>query len=90
MGDLSKGISMTERRDVATWRIIAASLLDFFTVFLLGGYLVGWATGSLTDEGFDLSGWPAAMLLALVVAYFVIAGRTIGGTLWQRILRAKR
>jgi len=73
----------------ATWRIILAAILDFFTVFGLGGYIIARLTGNLTDSGFALTGGPAFMLFALIILYFV-GGRYMGGTLWQRILGARR
>ena len=74
---------------VATWRIILAAILDFITIFALGGWIVARLTGNTTESGFSLNGWPALVLLAVIIAYFVI-GKRIGGTLWQRILRAVR
>ncbi len=40
--------------------------------------------GILKPGGFDLSGWPAALLFALIVAYFYVGRRVAGGTLWDR------
>ena len=31
-----------------------------------------------------LQGWPALLLFALVVAYFYVGRRVVGGTLWDR------
>lgn len=73
----------------ATWRIVLAAILDFFTAFGLLGYLVARFTGNLTETGFSLSGGPAWLLFALIAVYFV-AGRYLGGTLWQRILKSRR
>ncbi|MFZ1682041.1 MAG: hypothetical protein WAT70_13565 [Rhizobiaceae bacterium] len=73
---------------VARWRIILAAVLDFFTAFFVLGYVVGAMTGGNTEEGFQLNGWPALLLFALIAGYFV-AGRFVGGTLWQRILKAR-
>lgn len=77
-------------RDVASWRIILAFILDFVTTFFVIGFLVGWLTGGLTDNGFQLNGAPALLMIALVIAYFIVFGRYLGGTLWQRILGAVR
>ena len=74
---------------VSTWRIILAAILDFFTVFAIGGYLIARMTGNVTDTGFQLNGMPALILFAVIIVYFV-AGRYLGGTLWQRILRTRR
>ena len=75
--------------NVPTWRIILAAILDFFTIFALAGYVIAMFSGSTTDSGFQLRGIPAVLLFAVMIAYFVLA-RRVGGTLWQRILRARR
>jgi hypothetical protein len=71
---------------VATWRKVLAAILDFFTVFFIGGYVIGYLTGNLTGEGFKLEGMPALILFALLVVYFVVGSKYLGGTIWQRIL----
>jgi uncharacterized RDD family membrane protein YckC len=69
---------------------VFALILDTVTIFSLAGYLIGWLTGNLTPNGFQLDGMPAWLWLATIVAYFYI-GRTIaGGTLWDRILGIAR
>lgn len=78
---------MSERAPV--WRIVLAAILDFFTIFGFGGYAIARLTGNLTESGFALSGPPAFALFGVMIAYFVIGGRT-GGTLWQRLLRTRR
>lgn len=77
------------RDRVPTWQIVLAAILDFLTLFVVGGWGIARFTGNLTDSGFQLHGWPAAVLFALNIADFVLA-RRMGGTLWQRILRARR
>jgi hypothetical protein len=80
---------MSERTTpVATWRKVAAAILDFLTIFFVGGYVIGKFTGNLTDDGFKLEGLPALVLFALVIVYFVVGRKYLGGTIWQRILRA--
>jgi hypothetical protein len=74
----------------ATWRIVLAAVLDFITAFAVIGYLVAWATGGLTENGFALNGGPALLAIALIVAYFIVFNKYLGGTIWKRILRAKR
>jgi hypothetical protein len=79
--------SMTDPvKPVATWRKVLAAILDFFTVFFAGGYAIAQLTGNVTAEGFKLEGIPALILFALIVVYFVIGGKYLGGTIWQRIL----
>lgn len=72
----------------ANWRIILAFILDLFSSFFVLGYIVGYLSGGLTPDGFQLNGLPAVILFALVVAYFVVFNRFLGGTIWKRILRA--
>lgn len=73
-------------KPVSTWRKVLAAILDFITVFFIVGYAVGYLTGNVTADGFELYGLPAVIVFALVVAYFVIFTKYLGGTLWQRIL----
>lgn len=75
-------------KPIATWRKVVAAILDFLTVFFVGGYVIGYASGHLTSEGFKLEGGTALILFAVIVVYFV-AGKYLGGTIWQRILRAR-
>jgi hypothetical protein len=66
------------------WKRVLAPVLDFIMVFAVGGYLIGAATGNLKPGGFDLNGWPAALLFADMIAYFYVGRRVAGGTLWDR------
>jgi len=74
---------------VPTWRIVLAAILDFVTIFALGGYVIARFTGNTTENGFQLNGAPALLLFVVIIAYFFLSKR-MGGTLWQRILRARR
>jgi len=76
-------------KPVATWRKVVAAILDFFFIMFLAGYLIGYLTGNLNDGGFNLTGGPALLLIAVVVLYFVIFRRYLGGTLFQRLLGAR-
>ena len=76
-------------RHIAMWRRVLAAILDFFTVFFVGGYIIGALTGNLNSNGFTLQGTPAIILFVLIFAYFIAFHRYLGGTLWQRILRAR-
>ncbi|MDH0868769.1 MULTISPECIES: hypothetical protein [Agrobacterium] len=74
----------------ATWRIILAFFLDFWTAFFAAGFLVATVAGGRTPGGFALNGAPAFIAFVLIIAYFVVLGRFFGGTLWQRLLKARR
>jgi len=80
---------MNEEKKVSTFKIVLAAILDFFTIFFIGGYLVAKLTGNTTEGGFQLEGMPALILFAIIIAYFVLA-KYAGGTLWQRILKTRR
>jgi hypothetical protein len=67
-----------------TWKVVLAAILDFFLVFLVGGYVIAALTGGLTGGGFALSGGPALALFALVIVYFVGMKR-LGGTIFKRL-----
>ncbi|PWW03947.1 hypothetical protein DFR52_101636 [Hoeflea marina] len=81
--------SATPAARPSNWRIVLAAILDFLTAFFMLGYIVGALFGGLTDNGFSLSGAPALLCFALIVAYFWIGGKYLGGTIWQRILKAR-
>lgn len=78
--------SKPEIKTVSTWRKVLAAILDFITVFALGGYIIASFTGGTTGAGFELNGWPALLLFGVVVLYFTVFSRYLGGTLWQRLL----
>ncbi|MBZ0216913.1 MAG: hypothetical protein K8F25_10200 [Fimbriimonadaceae bacterium] len=73
----------------AMWRVILAFILDLLTSFFVFGYIIAKFTGNTTESGFELNGMPAIILFALVIAYFVVGRKFLGGTLWQRILGAR-
>lgn len=81
---------MTLVAPAATWKRVLAAILDFFTVFIVCGWIVGKLTGETTANGFFLSGTPALVLFALIVIYFAAGRRFLGGTLWDRIFRIGR
>ena len=70
-------------------RKVLAAILDFFTILIAAGYLIARFTGGLMEGGFNLTGGPALLLFAVIIAYFVILSRFLGGTLWQRVLRTR-
>ena len=69
--------------------VVGAAILNFIFVFAIAGYAIGYFTGRLTDEGFSLSGGPAFLLFAVVIVYFAVFTRYLGGTLWQKLLRVR-
>lgn len=81
--------STNEAKRPSTWRIVLAFILDFIMVFWVFGLLVASIFGGTTEGGFNLSGGPAILLFALMIAYFVIFNRYLGGTIWKRILKAR-
>jgi hypothetical protein len=74
---------------VATWRKVLAAVLDLLTVFFVGGYAIGYLTGDVTNGQFNLQGAPALVLFAVIIVYFVVGSKYLGGTLWQRIVRTR-
>lgn len=74
--------------NVSTWRTVLAAILDFLTAFIGFGVLIAFFTGGLKSNGFNLSGWPALCAIVLIVLYFWIGNKYLGGTLWKRILKA--
>jgi uncharacterized RDD family membrane protein YckC len=85
--------TMSDRSNIPAakpfWRRALAGFLDFLTVFFVAGYVIGALTGNLTSEGFKLDGWPALLLFAVTVLYFYLGWNKLGGTIWQRILKAR-
>jgi hypothetical protein len=77
-------------KPVATWRKVLAAVLDFVSVFALGGYVIGSMTGNLTETGFKLEGAPALLLFAVIAAYFIVFSKYLGGTPWQWVLGARK
>ena len=78
-----------EAKPIPTWRKVVAAILDFIFVFGVGGYVIAAMTGNLTEEGFNLKGGPALLLFAIVILYFIIFRRYLGGTIFQRLLGAR-
>ena len=81
--------SSAPRKTAAAWRKVLAVTLDCIFVFAIAGYVIGYLTGNLTDGGFDLKGGPAFILFAVIVLYFVVFIKFLGGTPWQRLLGAR-
>ena len=73
-------------KPVSTWRKVFAAILDFIFVMVIAGYAVAYTTGNVSEDGFDLKGGPAFLLFAIIILYFVVFTRYLGGTVWQRVL----
>lgn len=86
---MSSPVQPAAPKPVSTWRKVVAAILDFIFVFGVVGYVIARVTGNTTEEGFDLKGGPALLLFAIVILYFVIFTRFLGGTIFQRLLRAR-
>jgi hypothetical protein len=74
----------------ATWKLVLAGILDFITAFFGLGFLVAWLTGGLTANGFSLTGVPALICFLLIIAYFIVFNKYLGGTIWRWILGARK
>ena len=72
------------------WKKVIAAILDFITIFFGGGLIIAYLTGGLTEGGFSLEGGPALILFAVVIAYFVVFQRYLGGTIWRRIFGIRK
>lgn len=78
---------MTDTTKPAAWRRVIAFILDLFGSFFIFGYLIAMVTGDTTEGGFSLTGLPALILFALVIAYMWLMPR-YGGRLFQRLFKA--
>jgi hypothetical protein len=79
----------TTVKPVSTWRKVLAVILDLLFVGVISGYAIAYFTGDITAEGFNLQGAPAFAWFAVIVLYFGIFTRYLGGTIWQRLLRVR-
>ena len=86
---MSQSDQPTAAKPVATWRKVVAAILDFILIFAISGYVIASITGNTTEEGFDLKGGPALLVFAIIILYFVIFRRYLGGTIFQRLLGAR-
>jgi hypothetical protein len=85
---MSEPAASQSRKPAGTVRKVFATILDFIFIFWASGMTIGYFSGHLTKNGFDLNGGPALLLFAVIVLYFIIFRRYLGGTLFQRLLRA--
>jgi hypothetical protein len=83
------------------WKRNAAGILDFVFAALVFGIplFMLFATSPAPQPGtylaenhlkiYGLTGWPFWLLVALIIGYFIVLGRT-GGTVFQRAFGMKR
>ena len=71
------------------WRRALAGLFDFVMVFFGVGYVIGKLTGESTPDGFSLHGGSALVLFAIIALYFYLGWKVLGGTVGQRVFRAR-
>ena len=62
-----------------------AAMIDG-AMFFVFAYVIALLTGGITDEGFSLTGAPAAFAFLLYFAYFVLMEAKMGGTLGKLLL----
>ena len=86
---MSSSDQATAPKQIATWRKVVAAILDFIFIFAISGYVVASITGNTTESGFDLKGGPAFIVFAIIILYFILFTRYLGGTILQRLLRAR-
>jgi hypothetical protein len=72
------------------WRAVVSFLLDFICAVLVFGFGLAFILGKAAVQGatvrFHFQGWPALLFMLLVIAYFVVFNRFLGGTIWRRAL----
>lgn len=68
-----------------TWKIVTAAILDFMLAFVVIGTIIAKLTGKMDGIGWELTGTPTLVLLALIAVYFVIGNRFFGGTLFKHL-----
>ena len=83
-------MTKAEERKVSQLRIVAAAILDFLTIFLLGGFIIARLTGNTTETGFQLNGLPAVVAVRRHHRLFRRRSPLYpGGTIWQRIPKTR-
>jgi hypothetical protein len=80
------------------WKRNVVGILDFLLAAIVFGYLLALIFGNQplpasaplgAHQLFGLGPTPSLLLLVLIIAYFILFGRT-GGTVFQRLFGMKR
>ena len=73
---------------VGVGRRAVAVLIDSILLFIVG-YLIAFATGGTTQEGFNIQGGPAFVWLGIGLAYYIIMEAVSGATLGKKAMGLK-
>lgn len=77
---------MTQANGGPVWKKVIAFVLDLSTVWFAAGYSIGMLAGQTTNDGFDLQGGPALLLVVVVFCYFWLGNKYCSGTIWKHVL----
>ena len=73
---------------VGVGRRAVAVLIDSILLFIVG-YLIAFAAGGTTQDGFNVQGGPAFLWLAIGLAYYIIMEALSGATLGKKAMGLK-
>lgn len=75
-----------DRHRSPAWKRALAGLLDALSIGMIAGYPIAILSGGVGDTRVTIGGWWAALLVAIVLAYFYLGHHVLGGTAWDRLL----
>ena len=64
----------------------AVAVIIDFILLLVAGYVIALATGGTTGMGFQLTGLPMFLWLAIGIAYYIVLEAQFGATVGKRIV----
>ncbi|HYC35342.1 MAG TPA: RDD family protein [Usitatibacter sp.] len=70
---------------VGVFRRAVAVIIDTILLMIVA-YALAAATGSTSDQGFNLQGAPALLLFLIFFGYYVVMEKTSGGTLGKKAM----
>jgi uncharacterized RDD family membrane protein YckC len=73
---------------VGVGRRAVAILIDSILLFIVG-YIIAMLTGRTTEQGFNLTGGPAFLLLFIGLAYYIVMEALFGATLGKKAMGLK-